>query len=112
MTNDESQNNSDEAMKKRFAQYSSRAEKNSEDYINKKQDEELKKRLDEILNHKPKKDDDEDDDQNFIKKDDPKISKEEAEIKAVVDAIKQNESSIKPESNQQRNLDRETVGLE
>jgi predicted nuclease with TOPRIM domain len=56
---------------------------------------ELKQKLEEIMGKlNLKQEDDEDDDQNFIKKDEAQVGE------------------VKPESNQQRNLDRETGGLE
>ena len=47
--------------------------------------------------------DEEDDDQNFIKKDD---------LQEAITDFKKNQNLIKPKNNQQRNLDRETGGLE
>ena len=61
---------------------------------------------------------DEDDDQNFIKKDDPEEKREEVfqDIKSDLDSAVQDleaaQNGVRPEGNQQRNLDRETGGLE
>ncbi len=61
---------------------------------------------------------DEDDDQNFIKKDDPEEKREEVfqDIKSDLDSTVQDleaaQNGVRPEGNQQRNLDRETGGLE
>ena len=56
---------------------------------------ELKQKLEEIMGKlNLKQEEEEDDDQNFIKKDEAQVG------------------AVKPESNQQRNLDRETGGLE
>jgi len=61
-----------------------------------------------FFNKNPNNPTDEDDDQNYIKKDDAEQAEEKAE--EVIKILKN--SLIKPESNQQRNLDRETGGLE
>ncbi len=65
---------------------------------------ELKQKLEEIMGKlNLKQEDDEDDDQNFIKKDEAQVG---------VEPQPENQAMVKPESNQQRNLDRETGGLE
>lgn len=55
--------------------------------------------------------DEEDDDQNFIKKDEPQVGLQ-ADLQEVIADFKENQNLIKPKNNQQRNLDRETGGLE
>ena len=58
---------------------------------------------------------DEDDDQNFIKKDESLKELEEKKVAEEINKVVvklQKRGSIKPEGNQQRNLDRETGGLE
>lgn len=56
--------------------------------------------------------DDEDDDQNFVDlQEEQEIEEMFEEVEEVIDVLK-GSSAIKPESNQQRNLDRETGGLE
>lgn len=54
----------------------------------------------------------EDDDENFIDlQEEQEIEEMFEEVEEVIDVLKES-SAIKPESNQQRNLDRETGGLE
>lgn len=61
---------------------------------------------------------DEDDDQNFIKKDDPEEKREEvfqdikSDLDAAVEDLEVAKNGVRPEGNQQRNLDRETGGVE
>lgn len=75
-------------------------------------EEELKKKLaEEEEDQTDSESDDEDDDQNFIRKDQPQDTKSE-EIQGVIDGLKKLKNLIRPNSNQQRNLDRETGGLE
>lgn len=62
------------------------------------------KNLEEDLKNKP-----EEDDQKFIKKD-GEVTEEE--VQEVIDDLKKARNLIKPEANQQRNLDREIGGLE
>ena len=72
----------------------------------------LQKVLSEFNKNKPKKDEDEDDDQNFIKKDGEYINKLQEEVLADLADLEEHIEGILPESNQQRNLDRENGGLE
>lgn len=68
----------------------------------------IQNKIEEIL--KKKKEDDSDDDPNFIKKDDKEAEgQEDFDVENVINKLK---NVVWPESNQQRNLDRETGGLE
>ncbi len=66
-----------------------------------------------------KSSEDSDSDPNFIKKDEKQEKKDDdltsesaEEIGDVIDALKKTSPAVRPESNQQRNLDRENGGLE